>query len=68
MTTQDELTVVEAVELLKKLGLGVDRRTILRFIQRGEVEARQLPGGPTLPYLISKSSLLKFIEKQRGRS
>ena len=45
--------------------LGVSRRTILRWIDSGELEARRspIPGGPKSPYLIKQSTLTAYQQK-----
>lgn len=59
-TIDPQLTTKEAAEIA-----GVDARTIRRWIEAGSIEAHQLPGGPTMPYLVSQQSLLTFL-KQRA--
>lgn len=54
-----ESTSQQAAELA-----GVDSRTIRRWLEAGHITGRQLPGGPTMPYLVSKQSLLRFLGSQ----
>jgi len=56
------ITSAEAAALL-----GVHIRTVRRMIQRGDLVARQLPGGPTMPYLIDLPSVT-LLQKKRGQS
>jgi len=56
------ITSAETAELL-----GVHIRTVRRMIRRGDLVARQLPGGPTMPYLIDPSSI-ELLKKKRGQS
>ena len=57
-----EVTSAIAAELL-----GVHPRTVLRMIRRGDLVARQLTGGPTMPYLIDLFSV-EALKKKRGQS
>ncbi len=52
-----EVTVSEAAEMA-----DVDVKTVRRWIAAGLVEARQLPGGETMPFLISLPSLVVYLE------
>jgi len=53
----EEVTVSEAAAMA-----SVDTKTIRRWIGAGHITARQLPGGGTMPYLVSKPSLLAYLE------
>jgi hypothetical protein len=68
MGAQDEITIMEAVTLLQQHGVTVDRRTVLRAYRRGEIKGRQLPGGPKMPVLLKRSSVIALANKKRGQS
>jgi len=53
----EEITVNQAAAIA-----SVDTKTVRRWIGAGHITARQLPGGPTMPFLVSKPSLLAYLE------
>lgn len=57
VTPIEEVTVSEAAALA-----GVDVKTVRRWIGAGHISARQLRGGATMPFVISKPSLLAYLE------
>jgi len=58
------VTIMEAVTLLRRQGITVDRRTILRAFHGGKIKGRQLPGGPKMPVLLKRSSVLTYTKKR----
>jgi hypothetical protein len=67
MNTQDEITIMQALTILKQHGHTVHRRTVLRAYKSGQITGRQLPGGPKSPVLLNRRSVIAFAKK-RGKS
>lgn len=57
--TQAELISTSAAAA----ALGLDRRTVLRLIERGELPAEKLPGR-TAPYVLERSRVEALVEKR----
>jgi len=54
-----EVTAAQAANLI-----GKDRRTVLRLIKSGELQARQVPGGVKMPYRIDRASIDLYLKKR----
>jgi len=53
----EDITAQQAADIA-----GVNRRTIRRWVNSNKIIGRQLPGGSNMTYLVSKQSLLKYLQ------